>query len=339
MGFKVDAQLKNEYMRYIAKEYSEHNANLAGFVLETVDNYEHTINAHIYNFNEENMLAVLGMFNATSVNTLVVYRSAIMQYLTFISDRTSAIGISMLSNITTEDLESVINKHARRLKFFTKNEYLKLLDNRDKVSTHDLAILVLLWHGIRGKEYIDLRSIELSAYDVDTKTITYNGLVHELEDIENDIIYQALHNMSYINHNKKDDTKVIINEAGERVETLKRGAKSIDEYDLDPNNKHIIKPFIETEDGKEGLYRTKLRILGISKAIDNPFLNGVGLYTSGVMYTMLEENDFEEMTYGEMCKWLNERELVLSKAKLTEMQGVMLEKLELENGKTLETEE
>ena len=330
MEFKVDDRLKNDYLRYIDIEYSDSNHMVNSFVLEKIDAAESILNGKVYNFNKDNLLFLLNLFDATSISNLVVYKSLIAQYLIYVSDITSATAISQITNITTSDLESVINKIGRKKKYLTKKEYIQFLtENNEKLNANDLAIFVLLWNGVRGQGYKDLRELKTEAFNYDDSTLTFNNGIIKLEEIERDVLYDAITNSTYKVYNKKvrGSRKVIDKETGEVRVLLNPGKKPVNSYELKLNSSYIIKPIKSEDDDIENEYDLKLRILNSLKFADKKYLSGISIYSSGVMFRILEENDFYDVRYTDMDKWLNKRNIKLSRAKLTELKNVMLEKL------------
>ena len=329
MIFKVDDKLKNAYWGYINKEYSYSSANVNQFMLRRIDDVEHMIGAKVYNFNRDNLLMLLGSCDTTSVTNLIVYKSIISQYLTFVSDMTSSTAISYLNNITTKDLDSVVNRIARDKKYMTKREYITFLNSAyNKLNKQDLAIFVLLWNGIKGFEYSDLASFEVSNYDIEGY-LTVNKRRIKLEEIEAEILFEAITESEYIIYSKREPMiRAVKNkETGEMTYKEVKRRPPVERYTLNQNCKYIIKQTNTIEGEVESAYNLKMRITKSLKFLGNKHLNGVSVYTSGIIYKILEENNFEDVGYADMCRWLESRNIKLSTAKISEVSRVIRNKL------------
>lgn len=323
MVFSVDENLKNDYLAYILEEYGEHNARLGEFILKATDAYEHKVKGSVYNFNRDNMLALLGSLNPTSINNLIVYKSALMQYLMKISDETSSIGLISLKNISTDELKEVLNAESRLRRYLTKQEYFDFLEeSREKVNVQDLAIVVLLWNGIKGTGYIDLRSKGIGSYNKKTGVLKHNKREIQLDPIEQDIIFETIKKAKY--HNL-DNQKTKENES--KTTKNHRGAPFIYEYELPSDNRYIIKPLGYTPDGMETDQKIKIRLLKMFKYLKNPFLTGVGIYTSGCIYRMLEDFNFEPQGYTDIREYMKENGYKVAACKLSELQEIMMDKI------------
>ncbi|MGL5329491.1 MAG: hypothetical protein ACRDD7_09485, partial [Peptostreptococcaceae bacterium] len=264
MDFKVNSSYKLDYLRYIYKEYSEENRHVSEYIVKAIDDFESLVNAKVYNFNKDNMLALLGSFNCAEISTLIIYKSFIRYYLVHVSDKTSGIGMASIDAITSEDLETVINKKKRDSKYLSKKEYIEFLQECDgKLNSQDAVLFVLLWHGVKAKGYEDLRTIRVNAFDPENNTLTHNGRVMDLTPLERKIIYDAITEKEYHKYEKKiPKTREEIDEETGEVKVIRpQGKAPVNEYSLSANCPYIVKPITTVDEDIESLYNTKLRLL------------------------------------------------------------------------------
>lgn len=341
MKFKVDNEIKNNYLDYITMEYCDANLSVQQFVLERIDNAEALLDGKIYNFSKDNLMFLLSTFDAMSTSNLIVYRSIILQYLMYVSNIKTSSALYIVKDITMEDFESVINKIGRDRKYLTRKEYFRFLNkNIDIVNVQDLAIVVLLWNGIKGYQYNDLVNIKISDFDSSGFLICKDKIV-ELADIESKVLSSAINTSNYVpyeflcggekvnKNSKKKPTK----------KAAKCGVQKITRYTLDEDCEYIIKPVIvDGARNQEGAYEIKMRLLKMLNYLDNNFLTGTSIYTSGVIYRMLEHYDFKILQNKTMNRYLDSNNIKTSRAKLKEMQRVMREKL-IDEGSVVSYEE
>lgn len=322
MIFGVDNEIKNKYLDYISMEYCDSNLSVQQFVLEHIDNAEVLLKGKVYNFSKENLMFVLSTFDAMSVANLTVYKSIILQYLMYTSNIKASTALSVISSITTSDLETIVNKVARNKRYITKKEYLKFLsENMKEVNIQDLAIVVLLWNGIKGAEYNDLVNVTVEDYS-DVGLIKVGDRVIELSDIENKVIRKTITDLEYVPY------QILSEDIHDIKYKNKAGVQKIREYELNENCKYLIKPVISNDmKCQEGGYEIKMRLLKMLRYLDNNFLTGTSIYTSGVIYRMLEHYEFKVLQNKTMNRYLDKRNIKTARAKLKEMQNVMREKL------------
>lgn len=198
----------------------------------------------------------------------------------------------------------------------TEKEYLEILrvnQNGKIINYQDLAMVILLWRGVRGNEYSDIANFKKDNIDFKNKTMTHGRTVTILSDVEIDILNKALDEKTYLHYDQYNK------DGSERIVELVDAS----EYFFRPTNHYNSEQTLS-------YHSIKIRLSyffqkGIIKSI-----NGVGIYTDGAIYNSLKRNDFKKMRVSDLDYDLKFHGVKVAYTKLKNLQDNMLFNLHLE---------
>lgn len=321
--FFVDQDLKNEFLGDPARESSKSKLKVSKHILKNIDKYEYSIGMSIYRFDEEKMLNVIKKFNLSSFAELTTHKSIIREYLKFCAGRTSQLGLEVIDNLSKDNLVKTINQDKSQLQYLAEDEYNEFLrENINIYNSQDLAIAILLWHGLKGKEYIDIRRLEIDNYSRNDSRINYTSEENQmnydikLSELENKIMIDCVQNLSYKRYEKSN---IESRNGNPKFNTNKK-------YELCIDSPYLIKSICKEKD-VETTYEINIRISNMFSRANKKGLTGGNLYTSGRVYAMLKENGFKKLVHKEAKTWMSKGGYTIASNKISETQDIMLYKL------------
>lgn len=301
-------QLKHDYLTEIDGYYSDNNYITVAICLNRLDKFEAKIDKDVMYFNIEDFMYFFEDLKTPSYATLQSYKSIIFKYLLYASNITKInTGIIAIDNVPLGELKDAVNTRAMNDRMLTEDEYVKILEMRD-IEIQVKAQVVLAWNGVVGKDNEDMKMAKSTDYNHEEKTLTINDKEYKLMDIEADIINKAC----------TETTSQYTGTDGE-----------LKERDL-LDSIYILKPYAHFRLKSNTPISTailKRRFVELAMQLGRPKLTTKAYTTSGYIYRMLEDNNFVEMEFGQMTKWLEERDITHTRSQLNEQQKLMLKKI------------
>lgn len=317
--FCIDEDLKNEFLTNVKRDSSKSSFKNLKYILKKIDEYEHSIEMPIYRFDQEHMLNLIKKFDLSSFTEVTSHKSFVKTYLEFCASRTSQLGLEVITNLSKDNLVRVINQDDRQSQYLTEDEYKEFLrENINAYNSQDLAIAILLWHGLKGKEYIDIRKLKVNNYNRNSSKINYISEENQinynirLSEIENQIIIDCVQNLCYKRYEKLN------------IESRNDNPKYT--YELYIDSPYLIKSIFKRKD-LETISEINIRISNMLSRANKKGLTGGSLYTSGRVYTMLKENGFKKLIHKEAMHWMSKRGYGIAPNKISEIQDIMRYKL------------
>lgn len=308
--FKVDKEIKINFLTEIELAgYSVPQYNVSCSILKKVDAYELLTGISCYKYTESGILDMLAYFNSSSLSSIKSMLSTIRLYIVSANNLLGLSNVSVL-NISSLELEPLVNSMAKEFKYITKKEYYNILEMRN-VNYQDLMQVILLWHGIRGENYKDLITFEKNWFI--GNGLIFNGKEIKLTNEECNIIRHGIEEETYEYYDR-------FNIDGENREVKLK------------NSKYLFKPTDHfNSSGIMSANSLKTRLVGfINEKLQMPSLTGKNIYISGVIYRALEENGFNEMSRPALNKVVNKDGNKVGYTTLNSAQDIILNKVRKE---------
>ena len=322
-NFLVDNEKKIEFLNNIKDRYADATYELYEKLIVTLDEYENYKGVSSMNMTRKDFLELLISLNSTSLNVLYTYRSAINNYLIYLTDiKNFKIGIMELDKITKEDLEDCINSRAEERQFITEKEYYDILDGtgdyKDLKFTgnyQDKLVIILLWNQIKGlKNYSEIINLKKEDVNLINRTIQLEDRIVQLTEKEIDIVTKAMKESCYIKTIQSDNhiLKQSLVDYVEGVYLVKSTAGSKN-YKVATNQI----PYATLANRM-----TKYFNLVLKKSE----LTGLKIYKSSVYNRMLLEYR-KKLTYSEIIEYSKKNNVRLSLSNYYREQDIMYNKL------------
>ena len=206
-NFGYDNALKREYLDELVKEgYSESQYNVAISFLVRVGAYESRCGMPCYKYSSEGILDMLSTVNTTSLATLKTFLSTLRCYIIFANDQVgSPLGNVAIANISSKDLEQLINPYSKEDKYITEKEYMDIISIKEskggnEVNWMDLAQITLLWNGIKGADYEDI--ILINRDHLVGNMLTFKDTVIKLNPLETKILNNSFKEEEYVYYDR-----------------------------------------------------------------------------------------------------------------------------------------
>lgn len=300
--------LKHEYLNEIDGYYSDNNYITVAICFNRLDKFEAKIGKDVLYFNIEDFMYFFEDLKTPSFSTLQSYKSIIMKYLLWASNKTGInTGIIAIDNVPLDELKDAVNTRAMSDRMLTLDEYLEIINN-DEIELQVRTQVIFAWNGVVGKDNIDMKMARISDFNYDNKTLTVNDKTYIFMDVEADIIKETCKQkaVAYIGSDKEIKEKDLLNSV------------------------YIMRPYahFKLEDNTEiSTAVLKRRFVELASQLGRPKLTTKAYTTSGYIYRMLEDHNFVEMEFGSMVAYLEERGITHNKAQLNEQQKLMLKKI------------
>ena len=308
--FEVDVTLKVEFLKELVnRKYSTSQYNVSCSFLKKIDKYETLIGIPCYKYQQTGLLDMLGSFNSTSLNSLKSILSVLRLYIVFANDQLGYNNTSVLS-IESDLLIPLVCSFSKNDKYITYKEYLNILQTKN-CNYQDLMQVIFCWHGIKGKDYKAL-------LDFEVKNFTGYSLIYYdkeiiLNNLEINIIKKAIEEKTYQYYKRYNNT-------GE-----------LREVELEQDSKYLFKSSTHFNSNSKLSANTIKSRLGefLNIKLQMPSLSGKGILTSGIIYNVLKQNDFQEMPRAELdrkCKEIDKYNQV-AYVNLNQIQEIILNKI------------
>lgn len=166
----MKGDIKDEFVKEFSRSRVVSETSLNS-LLNKVERIEENQHKNIFDFSQTEILDMYKGFNLTSVNTLQNYNNYLKAYCDFAIYKTKQID-NNFATINKDMLKTCINEDVRRNKYI---DYEQLQEIETEVlNATDAAILECLWHGISGKELVDLTHLTRSQVHKDTMKIVFD---------------------------------------------------------------------------------------------------------------------------------------------------------------------
>lgn len=281
-------------------------------VIMNLSEYEAKINKSVSKMSKEEVLDFLKETNSASVTTIKVYFSVLNQYVSLIDNENE-----VFKNIDIVDFEKCINSFKGEKKVITEKEYIKILRLKEADKTinyQDLAMLVLLWRGIRGTEYSDIAEFKKKDFDYENATILYQGRQIKILPIEAEILKRCIEEKTYRHYGSESKEETIVDLVSESENLF----KETDHYNAD---------------SKLSYSSIKIRLSYFIRSKIG-YILALDIYASGVVYNILKENGFKKMKVVDLDTKIKQAYQKISYNKLKSLQEEMLKKIDKENSES-----
>lgn len=158
-----------------------------GRILERIGKKEKKIKKDLYNFTYDEIISTLRSFNYKSRDTLNGVLSIIVRYIDFAIEYNykprGEINIAKY-NISSEDLNNLVDIRSKNLRYiYSKDEFKEIVYKC--ANAQDAVIYALLFEGLRGEDFMELRGLKKSDVNRFDNTITIKRDFNIKDDEDN----------------------------------------------------------------------------------------------------------------------------------------------------------
>ena len=289
--YRFDNELKLNFIDGIRKNRKKNTVRLYEVLLSKIDEAEIINRCELKYFNEKQIDSFFITLNAKSKSSLNTYLSILKDYLTFTTeyDNTLMTGFNYVMEMSGNDLEQFINTIGIEMRYITPKELSEIIS----IPIGDAlckVITILLFHGIKGEAFSDILNIKIEDIDID------NGVIYKGTDVLFNIPKEYLQIFKEaILGNKFVEWNV--------DGKIKRELELVDNGYLIRRNINPRRDFDFTAKPDKNLLNR--RMLQYYESIGYPYLSVQSIYNSGIVYRLLEYNNFEPLDYRVIEEYLN----------------------------------
>ena len=289
--YRYDNELKLNFIDSI-KNYREKNTvRLYEVLLSKIDDAEIINGCELKYFNEKQIDSFFIALNAKSKSSLNTYLSILKDYLTFTTDydNTLMTGFDCIMKMSGNDLEQFINTIGIEMRYITPKELSEIIS----IPIGDAlckVITILLFHGIKNEAFSDILNIKIEDIDIE------NGVIYKGTDVLFNIPKEYL---QIFKESISGNKFVEWNVDGK----IKRELELVDNGYLIRRNINPRRDFDFTAKPDKNLLNR--RMLQYYESIGYPYLSVQSIYNSGIVYRLLEYNNFEPLDYRVIEEYLN----------------------------------
>ena len=289
--YRFDNELKLNFIDSI-KNYREKNTvRLYEVLLSKIDDAEIINGCELKYFNEKQIDSFFIALNAKSKSSLNTYLSILKDYLTFTTDydNTLMTGFDCIMKMSGNDLEQFINTIGIEMRYITPKELSEIIS----IPIGDAlckVITILLFHGIKGEAFSDILNIKVEDIDIENAVI-YKGtdVLFNIPKEYLQIFKESISGNKFVEWNV--DGKI------------KRELELVDNGYLIRRNINPRRDFDFTAKPDKNLLNR--RMLQYYESIGYPYLSVQSIYNSGIVYRLLEYNNFEPLDYRVIEEYLS----------------------------------
>lgn len=316
--------LKSLLLETAPEDISENTIELYIYVLKNiVDKEEYQNGMEWCDFSKTMVDSKITNLEAKSPVTLYSYISIIKTYLikTTPQGDVSKTGYDYTMGLDIEELKKFINQAAVTDRYISYKQFKDIVANK-RVDAGIKALIVLLWHGIKGINYDDVLSLTVDKIDLENKKI-YREDGSILWEIPQEYIKVFQDAMETNDYKYYDSTGNLVQE---------KGFYTYEQYEMAGKPKWFIRRMprkrVKEWFAKPDITLVSTRVKDMRAAIGNQYIDSQSIHISGDAYRILEMNGFQPMTrqdwtiYREMRP---ESKISLNTAKLA--CDVILEKI------------
>ena len=289
--YRYDNELKLNFIDSI-KNYREKNTvRLYEVLLSKIDDAEIINGCELKYFNEKQIDSFFIALNAKSKSSLNTYLSILKDYLTFTTeyDNTLMTGFNYVMEMSGNDLEQFINTIGIEMRYITPKELSEIIS----IPIGDAlckVITILLFHGIKNEAFSDILNIKIEDIDIE------NGVIYKGTDVLFNIPKEYL---QIFKESISGNKFVEWNVDGK----IKRELELVDNGYLIRRNINPRRDFDFTAKPDKNLLNR--RMLQYYESIGYPYLSVQSIYNSGIVYRLLEYNNFEPLDYRVIEEYLS----------------------------------
>lgn len=265
---------ENNYNRLTVKNAENLFYRIRDFEIQMVNDKK------IHEFNYEELICLLKFFNSSSTETLSTYLNIIKRYLLFCRENANMRNtIDFTRAIDTSVIQSCINTVKHENKYIERAELLKTIESF--INYSDKALYLMIFEGIRGKNFDQI--INLKKSDIDFESCTIETTNEKGERMKKHIS-QELTNI--LNRCVDEELYYRDNTYEGKVDTLVTS-----QYVFRPCHRYLDLSFTQNKI-REGEYTSEViskttlvnRMYRLAKEFsDAPFLTPLTLYRSGLL--------------------------------------------------------
>ncbi len=305
MNYKFDEQIKLDFINYTKINYDESTIKARLTVVNKICEFEENKNLSILDMNINNLKEFLSKSNCSSLNSIDVLFTHLKKYILY------AIGNEKhdIKLLERKELGQFINNNLQYKKYITQSEYEIYCEREGNYQ--DIALLILLWNGLYGEKYSDIRDIKTEQFNFVNRTLTLkNGIVLYFSNRENELLELAKNELYYKQYDIDDKiTK----------ETPYIEGKYFIKHSQGVANKNFDTNYIPS-------YTINLRLTRYFNKIKISGVDGYNVFISGLIYRCFQDNNFEYINTREMQNQIKEN-IKISYNKLTEAKSIIEIKL------------
>jgi len=282
--FGGNTKFKEKYLEKIKANYSKSTYGNTRNLLVVAKFYEDLFKKDLYDFKLSEMTDMLKGMRTRTKNSLKQKISVYKTYIDIaISEGVTLNNANTMDAILPKDYDSLIDAHANKERYITRDELYTDLSGLNNVS--DQLLFMLLFDGVMGENYINLTNIKMSDINPHTREVKlFDGTTTKLSELTYNMCIDAYEEDTYESYG---DTGLI------------RPVK-LNEYLL---RSPIRKKGTEDEPLTASALRTRIdlfkKLLGIAG------LTGRSIYLSGVAQRLCEDvENCMDLTLNEINQWL-----------------------------------
>lgn len=156
-------------------------------ILEKIGKKEKKINKDLFEFTYDEIISTLRSFNYKSRDTLNGVLSIVVRYIDFSLEYrykpSREINIAKY-NISSEDLNKLIDVQSKNMRYIYSKDELREIVYKC-ANAQDAVIYALLFEGLRGEDFVELRNLKKSDVDEANNALTIKRVFNLQSDEEN----------------------------------------------------------------------------------------------------------------------------------------------------------
>ncbi len=305
-----DKDLKDNFIKTARLEYGEDMVKIREWLLNSINNYEDTVNKSILDMTKNEIKEFFISLNGNTMATIDGAFSQLKNYI-LLSGETHRNAFFSINLFERKELSKLIDNNANYQRHITISEYEVYCER--ECNAQDTALLILLWNGVYSsnkERYSDIIDIKVKQFDFSSRKLKLiDGRVITFTERENQLLQLAINEQYYRKYNDDDTLK---------YETPYLEGEYFIKHTSGTANK-------DSDNNQTPIYTISLRLTRYFKKIGASFLTGYSVYLSGLIYRCLEDNDFNQMSVTEMKKQLSDFDISVNK--ITEAKKIIEDKL------------
>lgn len=256
--------------------------------LEKVTDYERRLYKDIKDFNENELLSVLGIFEAKTLDSLDSRVAALRQYLDYCKER-GLIAQNLLKSISRENYEKEVTEIDKSDRIISSRDELYRDFCDVAINAQDAVIFALVFEGIKGTQNQELINLKVEDIKIDENKIIVRNLKNN--EIEREVIVKE-RSIEIVKKAIAEDVycKYIYNPNSENMKAPLERKLNITSYlirTMSQNEKDLDEPV--------GWQVVNNRLKRVAIMLNRPFISTQTVYTSGI-YVELKELEDEKGT-------------------------------------------
>lgn len=274
-------KIKNEFIEKLdSAGVSRNYKNNFKILLKQAEKVENELNKDLFDFDLEETKIFLKSLRSKSIKSITTRKSMIVMYRKWAFQQKLTQNIYITKAIEKLEPKQLINVIAEKSKYITKEELYTW--TMEMPNIRDSVILLLLWWGIKGSKFKEIKYLKEKDIDLKNRIIKLKDREIKVDDFTVEMINNCMNTDDYLCFTKNFDTRV--NPLAE--------------------SEYLIKNVIIKKKDEENFYgqpiseQTIQRIVRENKhLIDNDYVNVTTLYKSGQYHRFKEK-------YGEQAEYI-----------------------------------